>query len=129
MLLIGVNKENGWLRSQWNLTYPTGWEGICKAVSFAYPYFGQPEVLKNNSVVNISEKSEILRLQEGMNLTLRGISSTFHCPVMITFYNQTKIVEMSLPSLDGEFSEADYEKFNKSCCDYLTSIEIAMNRN
>ena len=25
MLLVGVKEENGWLCSQWNLTYGTGW--------------------------------------------------------------------------------------------------------
>ena len=30
MLLEGVKKEKNWLRSQWNLTYPTGWNNICK---------------------------------------------------------------------------------------------------
>ena len=30
MLLTGVKKEKDWLRSQWRLTYPTGWNNICR---------------------------------------------------------------------------------------------------
>nr|WP_318660866.1 hypothetical protein [uncultured Treponema sp.] len=86
MLLIGVKKEDGWLRSQWNLTYPTGWDNIC-----------------------------------------RGISKIIKVPLMMTIFNQTPIVNVSLPSLGEEFENADYEKFNKSLCTYMDSIELYMH--
>ena len=37
MLLMGVKEENGWLCSQWNLTYGTGWTEITKAVKQRIP--------------------------------------------------------------------------------------------
>ena len=48
MLLMGVKEENGWLCSQWNLTYGTGWTEITKAVKTAYPYYENVEVLVDN---------------------------------------------------------------------------------
>ena len=48
MLLMGVKEENGWLCSQWKLTYGTGWTEITKAVKTAYPYYENVEVLVDN---------------------------------------------------------------------------------
>lgn len=53
MLLVGVKEENGWLCSQWNLTYGTGWTEITKAVKTAYPYYENVEVLVNNRKVDL----------------------------------------------------------------------------
>ncbi len=49
-------------------------------------------------------------------------------PIMITFYNQTNIVDVNVAKMTDEFSKTDYEKFNKSLCQYLDSIELAMYR-
>lgn len=49
-------------------------------------------------------------------------------PIMITFYNQTNIVDVNVAKMTYEFSKTDYEKFNKSLCQYLDSIELAMYR-
>ena len=48
--------------------------------------------------------------------------------IMITFYNQTNIVDVNVAKMTDEFAVADYEKFNKSLCQYLDSIELAMYR-
>ena len=46
---------------------------------------------------------------------------------MMTIFNQTPIVNVSVPAIDKEFKEADYEKFNKSLCTYMDSIELFMH--
>ena len=56
MLLVGVKEENGWLCSQWNLTYGTGWTEITKAVKTAYPYYENVEVLVNKSITLLKMK-------------------------------------------------------------------------
>lgn len=43
-------------------------------------------------------------------------------------YNQTNAVTVNVAGMTEEFKEADYEKFNKSLCQYLDSIELAMYR-
>jgi len=64
MLLLGVGEERGWLMSTFNLTYPVGWDKICKAVSMAYGYYDNVEVLLDNEVIDISSAEEILELEE-----------------------------------------------------------------
>lgn len=128
MLLIGVKENNGWLSSRWNLTYRVGWEHIQKAVYAVYDCYMQPEVLAGNNQVTIHNKNEILELDEERSLTIRGISTIMKVPVMITFFNQTNVVDMNVARATDEFSEADYQKFNMSTCEYMDSIELAMYR-
>lgn len=128
MLLIGVKADGGWLSSRWNLTYRVGWEHICKGVHSVYDFYDGTEVLIGGGKAQIDEKDDILKLEEGMNLTVRGMSKILGVPVMITFYNQTQAVDVNVPQMGEEFKEADYEKFNKSLCQYMDSIELAMYR-
>lgn len=88
MLLLGVKKENDWLLAEYNLTYKVGWENICKAVSLAYEYYDNVEILVDNNKVNICSKEEILQLDEARTMTIRGVSKIIQVPLMITFFNQ-----------------------------------------
>ena len=128
MLLVGVKADSGWLSSRWNLTYRVGWEHICKGVYSVYDFYDGAEVLAGGGKVQVNEKDDILKLDEGMNLTVRGMSKILKVPVMITFYNQTQAVDVSVPQMGEEFKEADYQKFNQSLCQYMDSIELAMYR-
>lgn len=128
MLLIGTKENEGWILSRWNLTYRVGWEHICKAVNSVYEFYTNQEVLVEDKVVAINVKEEILSLAEGGGLIIRGISTIIKVPIMITFYNQTNIVDVNVAKMTDEFAVADYEKFNKSLCQYLDSIELAMYR-
>lgn len=128
MLLIGTKENEGWILSRWNLTYRVGWEHICKAVNSVYEFYTNQEVLVEDKVAAINAKEEILSLAEGGGLTIRGISTIIKVPIMITFYNQTNIVDVNVAKMTDEFVVADYEKFNKSLCQYLDSIELAMYR-
>lgn len=128
MLLIGVREENGWLTSRWNLTYRVGWEQICKAVASAYDYYNNTEILVDGNRVEISNKDELLNLEERSGLTIRGFSNIIKSPIMITFYNQTQAVDVTLPCMVEEFKEADYQKFNMSLGQYMDSMELAMYR-
>ena len=128
MLLVGTKENEGWILSRWNLTYRVGWEHICKAVNSVYEFYTNQEVLVEDKVAAINAKEEILSLAEGGGLTIRGISTIIKVPIMITFYNQTNIVDVNVAKMTDEFAVADYEKFNKSLCQYLDSIELAMYR-
>lgn len=128
MLLIGVKKENGWLNSRWNLTYQIGWNHICKAVYSIYDYYENVEVLVNGNKLNLANKDAVLKLNEYSNFIIRGTSTILKCPIMITFYNQLQVVDVSVPCFVEEFMEADYQKFNMSLCQYMDSIELAMYR-
>ena len=128
MLLIGTKENEGWILSRWNLTYRVGWEHICKAVNSGYEFYTNPEVLLEDKAAAINAKEDILSLAEGGGLTIRGISTIIKVPIMITFYNQTNIVDVNVAKMTDEFAVADYEKFNKSLCQYLDSIELAMYR-
>jgi hypothetical protein len=133
MLLTGVKKEKDWLRSQWRLTYPTGWNNICRGISTVYEYYETPEILYSKfpapegELLNIKAKEDILNIEEGSFLTIRGISKIIKMPLMMTIFNQTPIVNVSVPALHKEFKKADYEKFNKSLCTYMDSIELYMH--
>lgn len=128
MFLVGVKENNNWLTSRWNLTYRVGWEHICKGISSVYEYYDHPEVLADDTVVEVTSKDDILKISEAGSLTLRGVSKIIKVPVMITFVNQTQIVDVNIPMMGEEFSVADYQKFNTSLCQYMDSIELAMYR-
>lgn len=128
MLLIGVKKENGWLTSRWNTTYPMSWDHIRKGAAAVYAYYRGPEVLIGGKAAQVSGKGEICMLPEAANLTLRGMSTIIRCPLMVTFYNQVQAVEVTVPCMAGEFAEADYQRFNMSLGQYMDSIELAMYR-
>ena len=49
-------------------------------------------------------------------------------PYIVTFMNQTNVVDVNVAQATAEFSEADYQKFNMSLCQYMDSIELAMYR-
>lgn len=127
MLLLGVKKENDWLLAEYNLTYKVGWENICKAVSLAYEYYDNVEILVDNKV-NICSKEEILQLDEARTMTIRGVSKIIQVPLMITFFNQLQTVRVSVACAIDEFKDADYKKFNMSLGQYMDSIELAMYR-
>ena len=128
MLLLGVKKENDWLLAEYNLTYKVGWENICKAVSLAYEYYDNVEILVDNNKVNINSKEEILQLDEARTMTIRGVSKIIQVPLMITFFNQLQTVRVSVAGATDEFKYADYKKFNMSLGQYMDSIELAMYR-
>lgn len=128
MLLVEVKESDGWISSRWNLTYNVGWEHICKAAHCMYEFYMQPEVLCDDRPVAIQQQADILKLEEGRKLTIRGLSTVIGVPVMISFVNQTNIAEVFVAQATEEFSEADYQKFNISLCQFMDSIELAMYR-
>jgi len=126
MLLEEIQEQNNWLFSLWRLTYRVGWERIRKAVHAAYAYFERPEILIDGETAEIGAEEEILRLDEAGSLTLRGVSTLLHAPIMITFWNQTDVVEVELPQDGASFDAADYRSVNLALCAFLDSMEIAM---
>lgn len=128
MLLIGVKEENGWLLSRWNLTYKVGWEHICKGAFAIFDYYDGLEILVDGEAVEVSSKEDILHLDEARDLVIRGMSRIIKVPLMITFYNQTNAVSVSVAGATDEFKEADYQRFNMSLGQYMDSIELAMYR-
>ncbi len=126
MLLIGVREENGWLAASFNLTYPASWEKICKAVSKSFNYFGDTEILVDGVAVAIDSNDEILNLEEAGSMTIRGMSKIIKVPLMITFFNQLKTVNVAVASITEEFKETDYQKFNMSLGEFMDSLELSM---
>lgn len=86
------------------------------------------EILVNDKVVDVSSKEDILHLDEAGNMTVRGMSKIIKVPLMITFYNQTNVVNVSVAGVTDEFKTADYQKFNMSLGQYMDSIELSMYR-
>ena len=130
MKLLGVEKNGGWLYSEWNLTYRVGWEQICGAAALIYHYMTDLEILVGDAGgernVTINDEDEITSLDEAGYLTIRGLSDIIHVPLMITFYNQLDLVRASVACATEEFMEADYREFNLSMCQFMDSAEIAM---
>ncbi|MCR5685333.1 MAG: hypothetical protein K6G81_07940 [Lachnospiraceae bacterium] len=133
MKLLGVEKieeELTWLYSEWSLTYRVGWHQICAAVALIWEYTEAPELKMGDayeeSFPEVKNTEEIMNLEESGWLGVRGKSKILEVPVQITFYNQTDHVKVSVLSVNEEFSEADYRKFNLSMCQFMDSAEIAM---
>lgn len=127
MLLVGQHEEEGWIRSTFNLTYRVAWEQLLLAVYGAYRYFSDPEVLVDGEPVDIAAPTDILSIAEDRNIMLRGISTVITAPLMITFYNQVQFVNVSVGAVNDEFRNTDYEKYNKSMCQLMDSMEIMMH--
>lgn len=126
MLLIEIQENSGWILSRWNLTYSVGWENICKAVYSVYDFYMQPEILIDDRIVKVNHKEDIMKLEERGNLTIRGVSTILKVPIMISFLNQTSVVEVDVAQASDEFVKTNYQKFNISLCQYMDSIELAM---
>ncbi len=126
MLLMGVREENGWLASTFNLTYPASWEKICKAVNRTYEFFEDTEILVDGVVRDVDSKDDILNFAEAGSMTIRGMSTIIEVPLMITFFNQLKTVNVAVACMTEEFKEADYQKFNFSLGGFMDSVELSM---
>ena len=127
MLLVGEHEEDGWIQSTFTLTYRVAWEQLLLAVYGAYRYFSDPEVLVDGKPVEIGDPEEILTITEDRNIMLRGISTVISAPLMISFYNQVQFVNVSVAAVNDEFRDTDYEKYNKSMCQLMDSMEIMMH--
>ena len=128
MLLMALKEENNWLLSRWHLTYKVGWEQILKAANSVYDFYDGFEILLERTPLKIDRKDDIFSIEESASLTFRGVSKMIKVPVMITIHNQTNVADVSVAQISEEFRSTDYEKFNKSLCQYLDSIELAMHR-
>jgi hypothetical protein len=128
MLLLDVRKEDGWLLSTFNLTFPVGWDRICKAVSMVFDYYEDAEILIDGKKADILSKDDILGFEEAGSMTVRGMSIIIKAPITITFYNQLQVVNVAVASMTDEFKEADYQEFNMSLGQYMDSLELAMYR-
>ena len=127
MLLVGEHEEDGWIYSTFNLTYRVAWEQLLLAVYGAYRFLSDPEVLVDGKPVEIGDPAEILTIAEDRNIMLRGISTVIAAPLMITFFNQVHFVNVSVGAVNDEFRDTDYEKYNKSMCQLMDSMEIMMH--
>lgn len=126
MVLLEVKGDDGWLHSRWNLTNPASWQDICKASAAMFDFYTDTEVLVDGNPVPITAKEQILKLEEAGNMTLRGKSTIIGVPLMITFYNQTQVVNVTVAGMTEEFFTVDYQRFNMSMGQYLDSVELAM---
>lgn len=68
----------------------------CKAVHAVYEYCTQSEILTDNKSVTIGNRDDILKLEEKGNMTIRGLRTILKSPVMITFVNQTQVVDVTV---------------------------------
>ena len=132
MKLLGVEKRNNGkdrLCSEWALTYRVGWERIVRS-SLIWRYTKDPEIITGDAYGEaqavIREADDVQKHEESGWLTVRGTSEILKVPVMITFFNQTDLVRVSVLSVTEEFAEADYRRFNLSMCQFMDSAEIAM---
>ena len=133
MKLLGVEKRNNgkdWLCSEWALTYRVGWEQIVRSASLIWRYTKDPEIITGDAYGEaqavIREADDVQKLEESGWLTVRGTSEILKVPVMITFFNQTDLVRVTVAAMTEEFAEADYRRFNLSMCQFMDSAEIAM---
>ena len=134
MLLIGITEEPGWIRSTFNLTYRVSWETLLKGVRGVYPYMrdvsqnaDNPEILVDDEIIQISSPDEILAIPEAGSITIRGFAPVIKAPAMLVFHNQVPSVNVAVGRVGEEYQNTDYEKFNKSLCQFMDSIEIMMH--
>ena len=109
------------------MTYGAGWDTLCKGGCRLFSDLDDPEVFTDGEKQSdINEAEKVLDLPERGRLMVRGLSKTLGIPVMVTFYNQTSIVDLTLPASRDICDSTDYETFNKALAPYVDSLEIAM---
>ena len=86
-----------------------------------------PEVLVDDAIIQISSRDEILAIPEAGSITIRGFSPVIKAPAMLVFHNQVSFVNVAVGRVGEEYQNTDYEKFNKSLCQFMDSIEIMMH--
>ena len=127
MLLIGVKEDEGWLYSRWELTWGTGWDPICMGACRLYADLDDPELfVDGEKLPPFEDREKILDIPEHGRMKIRGISKTLGIPVMITFHNQTKVVDVTLPVSAEICDSTDYETFNRALAPYVDSLELSM---
>ncbi len=130
MTLSGVERDGGWLYSEWRLTYRVGWEQICAAAALIFKYTEDPEIIVGDAdgdkQMTVKDAEEIKALDEYGRLTVRGKSQIIKVPLSVTFFNQSDFVRAYVACATEEFEEADYKKFNLSMGQFMDSAEIAM---
>lgn len=127
MVLMGIQKEQGWVISRWSLIYKTGWENMLRAINLVYDHYDKMEILVDGKPQTIEDKKDILEIPEAGNITFRGMSKLLKAPIMITFYNQLEAVDMHLLMSKDKYEVVDYQKFNILTCAYMDSLELYMN--
>lgn len=127
MLLIGVKKDASWLHSRWDLTWGTGWDPICRGACRLYADLEDPELfVDGEKQPPFEEREKILDIPEHGRMMVRGLSKTLGIPVMVTFFNQTKVVDLTHPVSADICTSTDYETYNKALAPYVDSLELAM---
>ena len=86
-----------------------------------------PEILVDNAIVQISSPDEILTIPEAGSITIRGFVPVIKTAAMLVFHNQVSFVNVAVGRVGEEYQNTDYEKFNKSLCQFMDSIEIMMH--
>ena len=128
MVLIGVADEgNGWIASQWRLTYPASWSQILKAAHAMLPYLERLQVLADDALVPVADPRAISAMPEAGKLTVRGGAAIVGVPVSVTFYNQLQNVEVLAPRDTPGLEGCDYRGCCMALCQYMDSVEIAMH--
>ena len=134
MLLAGLTEEPGWIRSTFHLTYRVSWETLLKGVRGVSPSMrdvsqkaDHPEVLVDDEIIQISSPDEILAIPEAGSITIRGFVPVIKTAAMLVFHNQVSYVNVAVGRVGEEYQNTDYEKFNKSMCQFMDSIEIMMH--
>ena len=129
MRLHSFEENEKIVSSLWALTYKVGWEHICKAIYSVYDYFKSTTVRVDGENVAISDKWDILELEEGGRMGISGFSTIVGVPLGIAIYNQTNVVRVNVQKTTQEFVNTDYQRLNNSLCAYMDSIELAMYRD
>ena len=86
-----------------------------------------PEILVDNAIIQISSPDEILAIPEAGSITIRGFVPVIKTAAMLVFHNQVPSVNVAVGRVGEEYQNTDYEKFNKSLCQFMDSIEIMMH--
>ena len=127
MYLEGQHVDNGWIRSTFTLTHRVSWEQMLQAIYAAFDYFTEIVIFVDEKKHRITSRDEVLSIPESWNVSIAGTSLVFKVPMIIFFYNQVQFVNVSVGAVNDEFRNTDYEKYNKSMCQLMDSMEIMMH--
>ena len=93
---------------------------LIQGVRGVYPYIEDAEVQVDGEPLRISTP-------EASSVMIRGMSPILKAPIMLTFFNQKPFINVAISRINEEFQATNYEKYNKSMCQFMNSIEIMMS--
>ena len=86
-----------------------------------------PEILVDDEIIQISSPTRSSPSPRPVPSPFADSFPSSKTAAMLVFHNQASFVNVAVGRVGEEYQNTDYEKFNKSMCQLMDSMEIMMH--